>query len=310
MITTVTLNAAIDKTYYLDNYTMGKVNRAQDVYAVPGGKGINVARVIHALGLETTATGIAGGKNGEFITEGLDRIGIANDFVRTSNGESRLCLNMISRDTMASTEVLEPGPVLSEADVDNIRSKITELARRSSIVALSGSLPAGAPPTLYKDLVGLIKQHGAVPFLDASGDPLIRGVEALPYFIKPNEDEVTALLGEPADSEQQLIAAVRRLMQQGIACVVVTLGASGSIAGFQGTCYRVEAPAIEAVNAVGCGDSFVAGMAIGQASQWPIIQCLRYATAVASANALTKQAGEVYEDDVDRLLTQVKVTPL
>ncbi|WP_010272876.1 1-phosphofructokinase family hexose kinase [Paenibacillus senegalensis] len=310
MITTVTLNAAIDKTYYLDHYQFGKVNRASQVYAVPGGKGINVARVVHALGQPVTASGVAGGKNGEFITEGLQDIGIPSDFVRTANGESRLCLNMISLDSMASTEVLEPGPVLSPDDLDSIRRKIAELAGRSSIVALSGSLPAGAPKTLYKELIALIKEKGAKAFLDASGEALVHGVAAKPDFIKPNEDEIAALIGSQADSEEAILDAIRRLMEQGIACVAVTLGASGSLVGCEGRCYRVQAPAVEAVNAVGCGDSFVAGMAIGQSKDWPIEHRLAYATATATANALTKQAGEVYASDVERLLAEVRVSEI
>ncbi|AJY75635.1 1-phosphofructokinase family hexose kinase [Paenibacillus beijingensis] len=309
MIKTVTLNAAVDKTYYLDAFLPESVNRAAEVYAVPGGKGLNAARVVHALGGRTQATGIVGGSNGQFIRTGLDAAGIAHDFAETE-GESRLCLNFISRETNASTEVLEPGPTIGEAELAQVALKVTDGLTDSDIVILSGSLPKGAPAETYGKLIALIRQSGARAFLDTSGAALVHGLEATPFFIKPNKDEAEALLGISVRDEHEVAATVRHWMAAGIACPIVTLGASGSIAGFGGTCYRVHAPRIEAVNTVGCGDSFVAGMAVAMRGGMPIREALRFATAVGAANALTRHAGEVYESDVLRLTEQVEVTEL
>ncbi|WP_199615711.1 1-phosphofructokinase family hexose kinase [Paenibacillus alkalitolerans] len=307
MITTVTLNAAIDKTYYVDTFVPGRVSRADRVLAVPGGKGLNVARVIRTLGYETLATGIVGGNNGNFIRTGLDRIGIAHDFVTTIGGESRLCLNIISQHPCLSTEILEPGPKVSEEETKAVFAKVSMLAAVSDIVVLSGSLPAGMPSDTYKLLIERIREQGALPFLDSSTAALRNGLEAKPFLVKPNEDEAESLLGVDVRNEESLVKALRHRMTEGIDCIVVTRGAAGSIAGFRGQCYRVHAPVITPLNTVGCGDSFVAGMAVGFQRQWEIEQILTFATAVSAANALTEHAGEVYGADVERLSKEIRI---
>ncbi|MEF3302631.1 1-phosphofructokinase [Paenibacillus sp. GYB003] len=306
MITTVTLNAAIDKTYVLDSFPLGKVSRVAEMISVPGGKGINVARVAKQLGGAVKATGFVGGSNGDFIVRELTRAGIENDFVRVE-GESRLCLNMIDASAWTSTELLEPGPTLTASHVEAMKEKVKLLAAQSAIVAFSGSLPKGVPATLYAELVEIAKAQGAEAFLDTSGEALVEGVKAKPAFIKPNEDEIDKLLGRKPERESELHDCVRRLTEQGIGCVVVTLGASGSLAGCGGKLYRIRAPRIDAVNPVGSGDSFVAGMAVALAAGEPIERALALATAAGTANALNRQAGHVEPDDVERLLEQVRI---
>ncbi|PYI56666.1 1-phosphofructokinase [Paenibacillus flagellatus] len=306
MITTVTLNAAIDKTYYMDSFPLGKVSRVAEMISVPGGKGINVARVARQLGAAVLATGFVGGSNGDYIVKELGKAGIDNDFVAVE-GESRLCLNMIDRSAGTSTELLEPGPVISASHIEAIKAKVKSLAAESAIIAFSGSLPKGAPAPLYAELIAVAKAEGAKAFLDTSGDALLEGVAAKPYFIKPNEDEIEKLIGRKLERESDLYASMKRLMEEGVACVVVTLGASGSVAGFGGRLYRVRAPRIEAVNAVGSGDSFVAGMATAIANGAPFEDALRLATAAGTANALNAQAGDIRTDDVERLSGEVGI---
>lgn len=304
-ITTVTLNAAIDKTYVLDTFPLGQVSRVSEMISVPGGKGINVARVARQLGGQVRATGYVGGSNGDFIVKELTKAGLVNDFVIVE-GESRLCLNMIDKTSNTSTELLEPGPVVTAADVAAIKEKVRRLAADSSIVAFSGSLPKGAPASLYAELIEIAKAGGAKTFLDTSGDALVEGVEARPDLIKPNEDEIGRLLGGKPQRETELYSGVLKLLER-VGCVVVTLGAGGSLAGYAGTLHRIRAPRIEAVNPVGSGDSFVAGMAVALASGEPIGQALRLATASGTANALNAQAGDVRPEDVKRLLDQVRI---
>lgn len=306
LITTVTLNAAIDKTYYLRNFPLGKVSRIDSMLSLPGGKGINVARVIRQLGGESFATGYIGGYNGMFIERELAKQGIPYDFVKVS-GESRICLNIIQTDEKSSTELLEPGPTITSEEVETMKRKVCELARRSRIVAFSGSIPTGIPNNIYADLIEVVKAEGAMSFLDTSGDAFLQGVLAKPYFIKPNEDEIQKILGKPVKRESDLFESIRNLMRQGIACVAVSLGAVGAVAGFDGLLYRIKPPAIEILNTVGCGDAFVAGMAVAMAENKPIEECLRLATASGTANALTVEGGNVRSEDVGMLLEQVEI---
>lgn len=306
MITTITLNAAIDKTYYLPSFQPGKVSRVATVHAFPGGKGLNVARVAHLLGEPVLASGFVGGHNGEFIRQELDKQGIRHDFV-TVEGESRLCLNIIDETSRTSTELLEPGPVITDDHIEAMKRKVRQLAAASSIVAFSGSIPKGAPAAIYAELAAIAKAEGARVFLDTSGDPLLEGIKAQPYLIKPNEEEVAKLIGRPPERESDLYDSVRRLMEQGIECVVVSLGAAGSLAGIRGELYRVTAPSLDAVNTVGCGDAFVAGMAVAVSRGKNAEEALRLATAAGSANALTEQAGNVRLHDVQRFLHEVAI---
>lgn len=315
MITTVTLNAAIDKTYYLSSFPLGRVSRVRQMYAEPGGKGINVAKVIHQLGYSVTATGFLGGFNGEWIRHALQKQGISSDFVQIE-GESRLCLNMIDEQTGVSTEVLEGGAEIPPEAMEQLITTVKRLASQSRIVCFSGSLPAGVPTDFYAELIGIVKSAGALAFLDTSGASLRSGIQALPYFTKPNEDEIVQLLGaqaeldmnqEMSNLQQVLKGQLMSMHDKGIPAVTVSLGSQGSVTSIEGAVFRAKAPQIEVVNTVGCGDAYVAGMAIATAQELPAEARIAYATAVGSANALTEKAGYVNKPDVERLLAQIAV---
>jgi len=304
-ITTVTLNAAIDKTYYMPAFVKGKVSRAAKVVSTAGGKGLNVARVLKQLGhAEVAATGFAGGYNGQFIVNGVKEAGIRSEFVAIP-GESRLCMNFIDECDGSSTEVLEPGPVIGEDQLERFKRELQRLSAESALVVFSGSLPGGTAPALYAELIALSRAAGADVFLDTSGESLVRGVTALPSFIKPNEDEIVSLLPDSHDGD--LREGIRKLMAQGIPIVAATLGAEGAVAGAGGRIYRVRIPKIEPVNTVGSGDSFVAGYAYGHVRGWPIEECLRYAAAAGSANALSETTGDVDPREHARLLREIAV---
>lgn len=307
MITTVTLNAAIDKTYSVKSFEMDRVSRVSDMIAVPGGKGINVARVARLLGEPVTAAGFVAGFNGQFIRSGLDTEGIPHDFTEVP-GESRLCLTVLDADNGTQTELLEPGPAIAESSLQSLKEKVKALAGRSTHVCFSGSLPLGCPPTLYAELITLAKDAGAEAVLDASGDALAAGLEAMPLLIKPNEHEIVRLLGRPASSDDELAACIRELMQRGIRHVVVSLGARGALAGSGGRVRRVAIPAIRAVNPVGSGDAMVAGMVTALRRGSGDADAVRFGAACGTANALQMQAGVVTAEDVERIYRSVTVT--
>ncbi|MEC0242224.1 1-phosphofructokinase [Paenibacillus dokdonensis] len=308
MITTVTLNAAIDKTYYLPSFPLGKVSRVQHFHAAPGGKGINVAKVISQLGVPVTATGFVGGMNGEIIRQQLTRMGIAHDFVSVE-GESRICLNILDEANGTSTELLEPGPIVNDAALQEMEEKIRSLASQSKIVCFSGSLPAGVPKDFYVNLVTIAKEAGAYVILDASGDALRLGLEAKPDMIKPNEEEVAALLGIEVADEAALQQAVETLLQKyEMDRITVSLGGAGSLAAVKESCYRVTTPKVKVVNTVGCGDSFVAGMAVSLAKGLSLEEGLAVASAAGTSNAMTDQAGQIDPEEFEQLRHQVQIT--
>ncbi|NOJ72923.1 1-phosphofructokinase [Paenibacillus alvei] len=309
MITTVTLNAAIDKTYYIPGFNSNALYRVDQTLATAGGKGINVARVIHALGEMVTATGFVAGYNGMAITDMLREEGIGTDFISVP-GESRLCMNIIDPTGGTQTELLEAGPSITPESIDAMKAKIEELAAKSSHVVFSGSLPKGCGTNLYAELIDIARGQGAIPVLDTSGDALIAGIQSRPYLIKPNEHEVTKLTGGLADSEDEIVRAVLQLMQNGVDNVIVSLGERGALAGCEEQLYGVSIPCVEAVNAVGSGDSMVAGLVVADRRGLSLEEKLKLGAACGTANALMPSAGMVRMADVESLLREIQVTPL
>ncbi|CAI6080189.1 1-phosphofructokinase family hexose kinase [Cohnella sp. JJ-181] len=309
MIATVTLNAAVDKTYYVSGFAPGAVQRVRRQIAEPGGKGNNVAKIVRLLGGEAAATGFTAGGAGAFIEERLAARGVRSAFVRIP-GESRTCLNIVDEASGASTELLESGPTVGDAELAQIKDAVRQLSAEASVVVLSGSLPAGAPEDLYAELVGVARSAGARVYLDASGEALALGIRARPDLIKPNEDELARLVGRKRLEAPQLAQTAAKLHAQGVRQVCATLGSRGAVACMDGNLYRVIAPAVSAVSAVGCGDAFVAGMAYADELGLPAAGRLRMAAAAAAAAAMTDRAGELDPAVYERLLESVEVVPL
>lgn len=321
MITSVTLNAAIDRTYYVDKFSVGQVQRVTRQVDEPGGKGNNVAKVIRQLGGQVTATGIIAGSNGVFIESSLMERGIQTAFVH-GPGESRVCLNILDESSGTSTELLGQGAAITETEVEAIKEKVHQLASQSTVVVLSGSLSAGAPEGLYADLIGIVRSTGARAFLDTSGrafsavldatprlDAMSRH-DAMPHFVKPNEEELSGWLGHIPQELSEWTRAAQMLANRGIAEVCVTLGSRGALAILDGAGYLVTPPVIQPVNTVGCGDAFVAGMAYAEERGDSAADRLRTAAAAAAANAMSAKAGDIDYRLFREYEQQVQVTAL
>lgn len=310
MITTVTLNAAVDKTYYMDSFDTHQVNRVRRVLTEPGGKGNNVAKIIKLLGGEVTASGCIGGDNGQLIDQLLQTRKISTDFIMVS-GESRICLNIIDESSKySSTEFLEPGLTISSSQWTAIKQKVQQLAQWSTIIVFSGSLPQGVATNGYAELIAIAQQAGAHAFLDTSGAAFADSIQAKPYFIKPNQQELEQWTNTSLTTDQQYIDTAWLLIDRGIEKVCITRGSQGSIAIINKQVYQVISPSIQAINTVGCGDAFVAGMAFATSRQYDPIQQLKLASAVATANALSEKAGDMDYATYLELESAVQVIPL
>ena len=306
MILTVTANAAIDKRYVLERFGVGNVNRVKSCQANAGGKGINVARVASIVGEKMTATGFLGGHAGKFISERVEARGIISDFV-WCEGESRTCINIFDEVTHEQTEFLEPGFSVTEEDCRRLVEKFREILPRCKVVAISGSTPAGAGSGLYRDLIQAGEEAGKPVILDTSGRLLEECLAARPTMIKPNIDEIRALTGRPMNSREAILAAARDLHHEGISIVAISLGSKGSLVSCDEGVYDVKVPVIEAANTVGCGDSMIAGFAVGMSRGLSIQETIRLASAVSAANAMRLETGFVVMEDVNRLLPQIEI---
>lgn len=308
MILVINLNASIDKKYEIENIEKGKVMRARNVENTPGGKGLHVANVATILKEDCIATGLLGGKSGEFIEDKLKDYGIKQDFVKIS-GETRSCLAIIS-DDLVQTEILEPGPEVSEAELHRFLGKYIDLIKDSNVIVASGSIPRNVPTNFYRNLIEMANAQGKIFLLDTSGEALKEGIKGRPYFIKPNKDEIEAFTGRKISSTQEAIEEIKRFQDQGIELVVISLGAEGSIAGYKGKFYKVSAPNVKTVNPIGSGDSYVAGIAVGIERGYSIEDTLKLASACGTANAMEKETGFVKKSVVEELMKKVQVTEI
>ncbi len=308
MIATITMNVAIDKAYVMRTANVpGAVMRVAECRCTPGGKGLNVARAAKAMGEDVVASGIIGGHAGAWIEEALLGEQVRCDFERVP-GESRSCINIIEPDGR-QTEFLEPGLTVSPESLKKFIARFEALAEKSDVVTLSGSVPQGVDTSLYPRLIKICRQREKPVLLDTSGQLLIEGVKARPTLIKPNTDEIRQLLGQDIDLNDynEIARAAQKLHQGGIPYVAVSLGGDGCILACDAGVLRAYPPRIIPVSTTGCGDSMIAGLAMGFSRHWPIERALAFATAVSAANALELGTGCVNPQRAAALLEQVRV---
>lgn len=310
MITTVTLNVSVDKAYYIKgSVEPGTVARVQKCINTAGGKGLNVSRIIDFCGEEVLATGFSGGFNGAYVEDMLTKDGIKNKFTKTQ-AETRSCINILAEDE-TSTEYLEPGAPVSEEEVKTFLKDFDEILDGSDLVTISGSISAGVPKDIYATLITQIKNKGKRVILDTSGDYLKEGIKAGPTMIKPNDEELEAVLGNKIKNRDQTINAAKKMRETyGIEYVVVSLGGDGALVVCKEGVFHGKPPKLKAINTVGCGDSMVGAFAVALKQNMPIKKALTYAIAVSAANAVNPETGHIRMEDVDKIYPDVMINEL
>ncbi len=306
MILTVTLNAAIDKRYVVEDAKLGEVNRVLECSYTPGGKGLNVSKPASIAGAQVVATGFVGGHAGNFIVDALKDFGIQSEFYHVA-AESRTCINIWDSTHKVQTEYLEPGFTVTNEDWEGFVEKFKQLVEKADVVAISGSVPKGLATSSYQRLVAITKEAGKKVILDTSGELLRAGIEAKPTLVKPNIDEIRFLTGKTCDTREELLEAAKKIHAQGVETVVISLGADGSLIVCKEGIYQAVVPRIDAVNTVGCGDSMIAGFAIGFERGLKIQETLRLASAISAAAALREETGFFVKEDMTKLFDQIQI---
>lgn len=311
MILTVTLNTALDITYRTATLTPHATNRVAGVSERPGGKGVNVARVLAALGHETVVTGFVGGRTGDALRELL--AARAEDAPVTDApvvdalvpiaGTTRRTIAVVDEATGDTTQLNEPGPTVTPAEWAAFLTSYEGLAARADAVALCGSLPPGIHVGAYAELVRVARAAGLPVLLDTSGEPLRRGIAARPDIVKPNADELAQLTGS-----REPLRATRDARRRGGRAVVASLGAAGMLAATPDGSWRAAPPKAVRGNPTGAGDSAVAGLLSGLVERLPWPERLARAVALSAATVLAPAAGEFDREAYAELLPQVTVT--
>lgn len=305
-IATVTMNPSIDQHILIDRLVKDDAIRAREIRRDPGGKGINVSRALKELGAETLAFGITGGGAGYIVRALLHERGIRFETVEVGE-ETRINFIVTDRSDGTQTRISSPGPWVTLEEAERLRDLVLAHRPAPAWWVLGGSLPRGIPADFYARLIRALQGRGARCFLDADDDALKIGIEARPYGIKPNDDELGRLVGRRLRSEAEILAAAREVLDSGVGVVAVTLGERGALVVTSSSVIHTLTPAVEVHSKVGAGDSFLAGFVHALSRGESLEAAARLATAAGTAAVIHEGTQLCRREDVDRLAVQVSV---
>jgi 1-phosphofructokinase family hexose kinase len=306
MIVTVTLNPAIDQTLVVPKFLAGDTIRVKASRFDPGGKGINVSRVVRELGGESIAMGFAPGSLGRFIEQTLDHQGIETDFIHTQ-GETRTNITLLDESRHMHTILSDPGPETDPEAVRELRRRLRKRLKPGDWLVLSGSIPPPLTAETYAVLIHEAADMGVHTVLDADGSALQAGAEALPEIVKGNRRELERMLDRHLDDETSSLEAAREVQKTGVNLVVVTRGREGAVAATEELALRGVAPRVRAVSAVGSGDALLAGVVLTLSRGGSLEDAMRLGIASGTAAVLTQGTELCHRREVDILLPRVRV---
>jgi tagatose 6-phosphate kinase len=309
VIVVVCLNPALDVTHHVDAVDWGGVNRPRAVQARPGGKGLNVARTLDALGVDVLVLGLAGGITGAAVEAALRERCVPAAFTAVA-GETRRTFSVVDGSVAGRgvTAFYEAGPGVAEEELARFRRGYEQALERATAVVLSGSLPPGLEAGTYATLIEAAAAADVPAVLDTHGEALRRGAAAGPAIVKPNLAELAALAGQPLAPAADLATAAAAAGQlRGAQAVVITLGPDGLLAATEDGCWRARPPAAVPGNATGAGDAVAAALAHGLVLGRPWDERLRHAAALGAATAAAPVAGEFRRQDYLGALSAVTV---
>ena len=252
MIYTVTFNPSLDYIVSVNDFQLGLTNRTDSELILPGGKGINVSTILMNLGIDSTAFGFAAGFTGEEIIREVEAMGIRSDFIKIDSGISRINLKLKNID---GTEINGSGPEISEEKIEELLRKL-DILGEGDILVLAGSIPASMPADMYSTIMERLQHKNVTFIVDATKDLLINVLKYKPFLIKPNNHELGELFDVKLTTREEVIPYGKKLQKQGARNGAVLVAEDGSV-------YEAPAPKGTLVNAVGAGDSMVAGFTAG-----------------------------------------------
>ncbi len=311
MITTVTLNPAIDKAIVLEHFLYGSVNRVQNVREDMGGKGINVAKVLHSLGADTCAIGFMGEDNLENVRQLLKNENLETDFI-TVSGSTRINTKIIETSTKTTTDINEAGFDVSRDQTERMKTLLKKYAEQSEFIVFSGSVPVGADLGLYHELMQSVAGNDRLKIiLDTEGEQLLKGLEAKPFAMKPNLFELESALGQKLDSHLKIAEASKMLIKEyQINSVLVSMGADGSILVTSDRAFYAKALKVDVKGTFGAGDSMLAGYLYGLTSIGGLEESLAWATACGALSVSKDGTQPFRRKDAEALVSDVEILEL
>jgi 6-phosphofructokinase 2 len=308
MIYTVTLNPALDRTVWVEKIYPDDANRIEREERYAGGKGIDVSKVLTTLGVENKALGLVGGFTGEELEGRLVNEGVSCDFIGIA-GETRT--NIIVNDMSTDRQILfsDRGPKVSPYELMQIIHKIEKLDK-PDVVIISGSLPVGVHPEIYRKTIAIAKRLGARVVLDTDGEALEASIHSFPDIIKPNIHELSRLVDEELKEVDEIVRGAQSVREKGVGIVLVSMGARGILLVGEKKRYLASPPTVTVKNVIGAGDSAVAGFVYGLATNKDLKEALIYAVAAGTATTLRSGTALCQKEDFLKLVPEITVQTL
>ncbi|MEC0128138.1 1-phosphofructokinase [Paenibacillus pabuli] len=303
MIYTVTLNPSIDYIVEVDDLKLGELNRMNRDLKLPGGKGINVSRVLNQLGADNTALGFLGGFTGRFINDKLQEDQIQTDFITIAD-DTRINIKLKHGD---ETEINGLGPSIRPEEAELLLNKLTSL-QKGDIVILSGSIPPSLGADFYDRLINVCKRTGAEFVIDTTGPALMDALVYEPLLVKPNHHELAELFGVNIETEEELVKYGRKLLEAGAKHVLISMAGEGALFITQTDVYHANVPKGVVKNSVGAGDSMIGGFVGTFVMNEDLLEAFR--TGVASGSATAFSDDLATKERIEELHAQVSITKM
>lgn len=306
MITTVTLNPAVDKTIEIDDFQIGKVNRISTMRLDAGGKGINVSKVIQSLGGLSRAVGIIANTSSDFIKNYLDSIKIENNFT-TIDGKTRTNIKIVDKVNHTNTDINEIGPQVSKEDLNNVCENFCSNINQNSVVIFSGSIPKNVDSNIYNVWIKKVNEKQAKCILDADGDLLKNGIKAGPYLIKPNIHELEEFFGQKIKNKMEAVKLSRQLFDYNVKIIVVSLGEEGALFIKRDLAILACGVKVEVKSTVGAGDSMVGALALAIDKGYDFEKAIKLSVACGTASVMTSGTQAADLNTILEIEKQVKL---
>lgn len=300
MIYTVTVNPSIDYIVQLKQLTLGEVNRMDYDNKLPGGKGINVSRILKELGLESCALGFLGGFTGKFVEDALNGVGLSTHFTHIQE-DTRINVKIKAED---ETEINGRGPKISDSELSEFKAQFDQL-KKGDVVIFAGSLTPGLGDDFYADLIDIIKSKGADFVIDTTGESLMKTLEKKPLLVKPNNHELAELFGVELNSMEDIAKYGKKLLELGAQHVLISMAGDGGMMVTKDKVYRSYAPKGTVINSVGAGDSMIGGFTGTFAKTGDSLEAFRYGLACGSATAFSEDLAD--KKKIDEILPMIKI---
>ena len=305
-IYTITLSPAYDVHATAKSLVLQHENLAYVTSRDAGGKGVNISRALRYNGVDNTAIVVLGRDNCADFKAALDSdkmnyIGIEkcgrtreNITIHEENAnETRISFSGFSLDNGVLSEV----EALIPADED-------------TVVTFTGSVPQGVDMSEIKKFLARLKNAGAKVVVDSRSFTLDDLIEAAPWLIKPNSEEIEIYSGHEVNSFADCLDFAKTLCEGGIENVMISLGKKGAILVTADTAVGAIPPTINALSTIGAGDSTIAGFIAAYAEDKTAEEMLRTAVSYGTAACLTNGTTPPIKENVATIYGDVKIEML